>query len=308
MNEREARFQRVAVLILTILPFAGAIAAIATLWGRGFSVVDAGIALFFYAFTGLGVTVGFHRLLTHGSFDAKGPLRAILSIAGSMALQGSVISWVAAHRRHHAYSDKDGDPHSPHLDEGAGLTGVVRGLWHAHMGWLFDRETTDYDRWAPDLMKDPVMRKIDKAFPLIAIWSLVLPGVLGALITWSFVGGLTAFLWGGLARVFLLHHVTWSVNSVCHFFGKRPFASSDYSTNNWPLAIISFGESWHNNHHAFPTSAIHGIGKGQIDLSAGMIKLFEKLHWVRGVKLPAPKQLTAKVQAPFVARKRIEAP
>jgi stearoyl-CoA desaturase (delta-9 desaturase) len=248
------------------------------------------------------VTVGYHRLFTHQSFEPRPVLKWILAIAGSMSLQGSLISWVAIHRRHHAFSDKEGDPHSPHLDEGPGITGVARGLWHAHVGWLIAPENTEAERWAPDLLRDPVMKKIDARFPLIAISSFVLPALIGLAVTQSLYGALTAFLWGSLARIFLLHHVTWSINSICHFYGRRPFRSSDFSTNNWVLSILSFGESWHNNHHAFPTSAVHGIGKGQIDLSGGVIRFFEKLNLAQKVKLPTPKQLAAKALTDFQPR------
>ena len=222
-----------------------------------------------------------------------------------MALQGSLIDWVAAHRRHHAFSDKEGDPHSPHLDEGEGLTGVVRGLWHAHVGWLVTPERTDLERWAPDLLKDDDIVKVHRNFPLITLVTFLLPGLIGLAITRSLWGGVTAFLWGSLARIFFLHHVTWSINSICHFYGSRPFRSSDFSTNNWVLSIVSFGESWHNNHHAFPSSAVHGIGRGQLDSSAGMIRLFEALRLARSVKVATPKQLASKAQARFVARKQI---
>ena len=211
-----------------------------------------------------------------------------------MAIEGSVIAWVSTHRRHHALSDKEGDPHSPHLDEGPGLKGVLRGLYHAHMGWLFEPEKTSHERWARDLLKDPMMVKIDRAFPWLMLATLVLPAILGGVITRSWHGALTAFLWGGLARVFFLHHVTWSVNSICHFYGKRPFQTTDFSTNNWLLSLLSLGESWHNNHHAFPTSARHGIARGQIDVSASVISMLEKLGLVRNVRMPQPKQLAAK--------------
>jgi stearoyl-CoA desaturase (delta-9 desaturase) len=214
-----------------------------------------------------------------------------------MAMQGSVISWVAAHRRHHAYSDREGDPHSPHLDEGEGLAGVVKGLWHAHVGWLVSDETTDPERWAPDLLKDPMIARIDRMFPVLGIISFVLPALLGLALTRSWWGALTAFLWGSLARIFFLHHVTWSVNSICHFYGARPFESRDFSTNNWVLSLVSMGESWHNNHHAFPTSAKHGLKWWQFDLSAGVISLFEKLRLARNLKTPSPKQLAAKAKA-----------
>jgi stearoyl-CoA desaturase (delta-9 desaturase) len=265
------------------------------LWGWGLSGIDAGIFLATYIFSGLGVTVGFHRLLTHRSFETKPWLRALLAIAGSLAIEGSVTSWVAAHRRHHAFSDREGDPHSPHLAEDDSLRGVVKGLWHAHVGWLFTAEETSLQRWAPDMLRDPVMTRINALFPLWAVLSLfVVPAGLGLALTHSWHGVLTAFLWGGLARVFLLHHVTWSVNSICHFYGKKDFKTTDESTNNWALSLISLGESWHNNHHAFPTSAVHGLKRWQIDASAAFIVLLEKSRLAWEVKRPTTKQLVAK--------------
>ena len=303
LDANSAKWQRRSVLIITLVPFIGSVLAVLALWGRGLSMVDAGIALAFYAISGLGVTIGYHRLFTHRSFEAARPLKIALAVAGSMALQGSLIDWVAAHRRHHAFSDKEGDPHSPHLDEGEGAGAVIRGLWHAHVGWLVSPERTDLDRWAPDLLKDEDIVKIHRNFPLITLATFLLPGLVGLAITRSVWGGVTAFLWGSLARIFFLHHVTWSINSVCHFYGKRPFASTDFSTNNWLLSIVSFGESWHNNHHAFPTSAVHGIGRGQIDMSGRMIRIFEALRWARSVKVASPKQLAAKLQTRFTPRK-----
>jgi stearoyl-CoA desaturase (Delta-9 desaturase) len=287
-----ARFQRRLTLIVTIVPFIGFIVAMWTLWGRGISPADFGIFLAFYVFTGLGVTIGFHRLFTHRSFETTPWMRTLLAVAGSMAVQGPIINWVADHRRHHAYSDKEGDPHSPHLDEGPGVGGVVRGLWHAHVGWFFDDEQTSAERWAPDLLKDERVSSVNKHFPLWVVFSFVAPAVVGLVITASWQGALTAFLWGSLARIFFLHHVTWSVNSICHFYGDRPFKTPDFSTNNWLLSIVSFGESWHNNHHAFPTSAVHGMQKGQFDVSAQMISLLERLGVVRGVRrIPVEKQV-----------------
>lgn len=291
LSESNARLQRRLVLVVTVVPFLGFAAALGMLWGRGLSVVDLAIMGAFYAFTGLGVTVGFHRLFTHRSFRTTKTVRGLLAIAGSMAIQGPVIKWVADHRRHHAFADQPGDPHSPHLDDGPGVKGVIKGLWHAHIGWFFDTEVTSIKRWAPDLVKEPMMRRIDALFPLWAILSFIAPGILGLAITQTWSGALTAFLWAGLARIFLLHHVTWSVNSICHFYGKRPHETPDYSTNNWPLALISFGESWHNNHHAFPTSAVHGIERRQIDMTAGIIRLLEKLHLAWDVKDVTEKQL-----------------
>jgi stearoyl-CoA desaturase (Delta-9 desaturase) len=289
-----ARMQRRLVLIVTLLPFAGFLAAVTTLWGAGLTALDASLLLGGYVITGLGVTVGYHRLFTHQSFQAKPWVRTALAIMGSLAIEGPVITWVADHRRHHAFADQPGDPHSPHLDEGPGIKGVLKGLWHAHMGWFFSDEKTSPQRWAPDLLKDPAMRRIDALFPLWVTLSLGLPPVIGFAVTGTVKGALLAFLWGSLARTFLLHHVTWSVNSICHFYGKRPFQTPDFSTNNWALALLSFGESWHNNHHAFPSSAVHGLKKGQLDLSAGVITVLRKLHLADGVKLVSPKQLEMK--------------
>jgi stearoyl-CoA desaturase (delta-9 desaturase) len=294
LGPSEARLQRVAILILTIGPFVGFVAAIAILWGRGVSGVDLIVFLAFYMVTGLGVTVGYHRLLTHRSFRASRSVRVFFAVAGSLAIEGSVISWVAAHRRHHAFADVKGDPHSPHLAEEEGLAGVLKGLWHAHVGWLFDEEKTSVERWAPDLLKDPVMRRIDRLFPHLAVITLVLPAVVGFAFTGTLWGAITAFLWAGLARVFLLHHMTWSVNSICHYFGKRPFETTDLSTNNWPLALLSFGESWHNNHHAFPTAAIHGLGRWQLDTSGLVIRALERLGLARDVKRVTQEQVISK--------------
>jgi stearoyl-CoA desaturase (delta-9 desaturase) len=289
-----ARLQRRLVLVVTIVPFIGFLVAVWSLWGTGLTVLDASLFLTMYVFTGLGVTVGFHRYFTHQGFEAPRWLRATLAIAGSMAIQGPVIRWVADHRRHHAFSDQPGDPHSPHLDEGPGVKGVLKGLWHAHIGWFFDEEQTSARRWAPDLVKDPVMRKIDSLFPLWALLSFALPPAVGFAVTGTFGGAVSAFLWGSLARIFFLHHVTWSVNSICHFYGKRPYETTDHSTNNWLLAIVSFGESWHNNHHAFPTSAVHGIEKGQFDITGVVIRFLQKLRLARDVKVVTPKQLASK--------------
>jgi stearoyl-CoA desaturase (delta-9 desaturase) len=292
MVDTDIKLQRRAVLALTILPFAGFVVALISLWGHGLSVFDIAIMTVMYVVTGLGITVGYHRLLTHRSFDCPQWVRHAFAVAGSMAVEGPTIGWVADHRRHHAYADKEGDPHSPHLDAGDGFPGVVRGLWHAHIGWMFKEEQTDRERWAPDMLKDPVMVRIDRAFPWLALVSFVLPAVVGLLVTRSFAGAVSAFLWASLVRVFLLHHVTWSVNSICHFYGERPFETTDYSTNNWMLSLVSFGESWHNNHHAFPTSAVHGIGRWQLDSSAGLISLLERMGLARNVKRPTTKQLS----------------
>ena len=291
---RSVRAQRIGVLVVTLVPFAGVIAAVISLWGWAFTWIDAAIFALMYAITCLGVTVGFHRGFTHGSFKAGKAVRGVLAATGSMAIQGAVIDWVANHRRHHAFSDQEGDPHSPHLDEGEGIKGIARGLWHAHMGWLFGSEHTEADRWAPDMVKDPLMRKMNRLFPLWIVVSFAAPAVLGFLLTWSWQGAVTAFLWGSFVRVFLLHHITWSINSICHFFGRRPFETTDHSTNNWPLALVSMGESWHNNHHAFPTAAHHGLRWYQVDVSGTLISIMARFGWVWDVKMPTLKQMSAK--------------
>ena len=293
-SERTLKLERRLALLVTVLPFLGAAIGIPLLWGRGVTALDLSLFFVFYVITGMGITVGFHRMLTHRSFETTGPIKVALAIAGSMALQGPVIRWVADHRRHHAYADKPGDPHSPHLAEHEGVKGVLTGLWHAHTGWFFDSEKTNIKKFAPDLVADKAIRKVDKNFPLLALTSFVLPGVIGLVVTRSWMGGLTAFIWGGLARIFFLHHVTWSINSICHFYGTRPFKSKDLSTNNWAMALLSFGEGWHNTHHAFPTSYKHGLRKFDFDPSAWFISGLKMLGLARNVKRPTSAQMAAK--------------
>src|SRR5690349_4926736 len=274
VGERKTLAQ-VGVYIFILVPFAALIAAVPLAWGWGLTWTDVILAFAFFYFTGHGVTIGYHRYFTHGSFKAKRPLKVFLAIAGSMAMQGPPIIWVADHRRHHAYSDKEGDPHSPWL-YGTGPVALAKGFWHAHMGWLFDRSLTNKERFAPDLLADKDIVRVNNTFAIWSTVSLLLPAVLGGLITWSWWGALTAFFWAGLVRVAILHHVTWSTNSICHMIGDRPFVSRDKAANVWPLAILSFGESWHNLHHADPTCARHGVKRGQIDTSARIIWFFEK--------------------------------
>nr|WP_263254074.1 acyl-CoA desaturase [Saccharopolyspora rosea] len=264
--------------------------AVPVAWGWGLSWIDVALAVFFYCLSGLGVTIGFHRYFTHGAFKAKRALRVALAVAGSMAVQGPVIRWVADHRRHHAYADREGDPHSPWLF-GTSPIALARGFWHAHMGWLFERDLTNAKRFAPDLRGDRGIRVVDRLFPVWTATTLLMPALLGGLLTWSWTGVLTGFFWAGLVRVAVLHHVTWSVNSICHMIGERPFRSRDRSANFWPLALLSFGESWHNSHHADPTCARHGVRRGQIDISARLIWLLEKLGWVYKVRWPTPRRL-----------------
>ncbi|MEV4053141.1 acyl-CoA desaturase [Amycolatopsis sp. NPDC049688] len=275
-----------------LVPFLALAAAVPVFWGWGVSWLDLTLGGAFFVVSTLGITVGYHRYFTHGSFRAKRALRIALAIAGGLAAQGPVLVWVADHRRHHAFSDREGDPHSPWLF-GTSPVALARGFWHAHMGWLFGRDKTNVDRFAPDLAADRDLRVVDRLFPLWVVLSLLLPPLLGGLITLSWWGALTAFLWAGLARISFQHHVTWSVNSICHMIGERPFTSRDRSANFWPLAILSMGESWHNTHHADPTSARHGAQRGQIDISARVIWAFEKLGWAWNVRWPTAKRLAA---------------
>jgi stearoyl-CoA desaturase (delta-9 desaturase) len=276
--------------VFVIVPFAAFLAAVPVAWGWGFGWTDLALFLVFYYVSGLGVTVGYHRLFTHGSFKANRALRIGLAIAGSMAIEGPVIRWVADHRRHHAYSDREGDPHSP-WRYGETTGALMKGLFWAHLGWLFDEMHTNREKYTPDLMNDKDIRRVDSLFPLWGALSLFVPAVLGGLITMSWGGALSAFFWASLVRVFLLHHVTWSINSICHTIGERPFASRDKSANFWPLAILSFGESWHNMHHADPTAARHGVLRGQLDTSARVIWFFEKFGWATDVRWPKPERV-----------------
>jgi stearoyl-CoA desaturase (delta-9 desaturase) len=289
------RGEQFALYVVVILPFLAFLAVIPAVWGWGLGWTDASLFLAFYVVTGLGITVGYHRLFTHSSFKANRGLRIALAVAGSMAIEGPVIRWVADHRRHHAFSDREGDPHSP-WRFGTSFRSMMKGFWFAHIGWLFDIEHTNREKYTPDLMRDRDIALVDRLFPLWISVSLVLPAVLGGLITMSWTGALTAFFWASMVRIFLLHHVTWSINSVCHMIGERPFAARDKSANFWPLAIPTFGESSHNMHHADPTAARHGVLRGQLDSSARTIWLFEKLGWAREVRWPKPERL-AKLRA-----------
>jgi stearoyl-CoA desaturase (Delta-9 desaturase) len=295
LSGEKTPFEMFLVKLFAIVPAVALVAAVPLAWGWGLGWADVGIAVFFYTFTSLGVTVGFHRYFTHGAFKANRALRIALAVTGSMAMQGQIIGWVADHRRHHAYADREGDPHSPWL-YGTSAVALAKGFWHAHMGWMFRRELTNAARFAPDLLRDPDIQRVNRWFPALTAVTLLAPAVLGGLITWSWWGALTAFFWAGLVRVAALHHVTWSVNSICHMIGDRPFEARDKSANFWPLAILSMGESWHNSHHADPTCARHGVRRGQIDVSARLIRIFEQLGWVTDVRWPRPERLARKLR------------
>jgi stearoyl-CoA desaturase (delta-9 desaturase) len=284
------------MLGLTLIPFAGFVAALALLWNTAVGWTNLLLLISLYLLCGFGITIGFHRMLTHRAFEAVKPLKATLLIFGSMAIQGPAISWAVDHRTHHAHSDKEGDPHSPHHGFGGGIGGQLRGLLHAHVGWMFvHTQAHERARMARDLVEDRLVRFIDRTFLLWAVLGFVVPFILGYAITGTWRGALMGLLWGGLVRLFLNHHVTWSVNSICHYFGRRPFAAYDLSTNNWVLALPSLGESWHHNHHVFPTSAYHGLRPTQIDVSAIVIHTWEKMGLVTKVRRPTTEQISRKL-------------
>ncbi len=291
--EGKARAENFILLLFIVIPFLAIAAAVPFAWGWGLSWLDVVLFVVFYGIGGHGITVGFHRYFTHGSFKAKPWVKKSLAIAGSLAIEGPVMRWVADHRRHHTFSDRDGDPHSP-WRYGESIPALLKGLWWSHMGWMFDREKTNPRRYVPDLVDDEDLQRISRQFPLWVAVSLLAPPVLGGLISWSWHGALTAFFWASLVRVGLLHHTTWAINSICHAVGAHPFNSRDRSGNVWWLAIPSMGESWHNLHHADPTSARHGVLRGQVDTSARIIRIMEKLGWVWDVRWPRPERLAAK--------------
>jgi stearoyl-CoA desaturase (delta-9 desaturase) len=284
---------RIIYLVAVILPFAGLLTAIGLLWPLKFGWTYIGLLVGMYILTGLGVTVGYHRLFTHRSFETGRVMTFIIGAFGSMAAEGPIITWVATHRKHHQHSDGEEDPHSPHA-HGSGFWGMLRGLWHAHMGWLIDAREVDETRYAPDLQRDPVVRALSKTFPLWVALGLLIPAALGGLLTMSWFGVLLGLLWGGFVRIFLVHHVTWSVNSICHIWGAQRFESHDESRNNMICALLSFGEGWHNNHHAFPASARHGLRWWEIDTSYMVIKAMKALGLARNIRTPAPDRIEAK--------------
>jgi stearoyl-CoA desaturase (delta-9 desaturase) len=282
---------RIITGIVVVLPLLVLALAVWLFWHHGIGWFDLGLGAALYVITGLGLSLGFHRLFTHRSFRARRALRIALGVAGSMAAEGSLISWVSHHRRHHVYADQEGDPHSPWTVE-EGDFRRLRGLFHAHVGWLFSGAQSCPTRWSRDLLGDRDVVAISRLAPLWMALSLALPFGLGWAITGSIFGGTLALIWAGLVRIALLHHVTWSVNSLGHMFGKHPYKSGDKSGNIGWLSIVSFGDSWHNSHHAFPALARHGCDRGQLDPSASVLRVFEGLGWATNVKRPTAGLLT----------------
>jgi stearoyl-CoA desaturase (Delta-9 desaturase) len=291
------RLQAAITLLLLVGPLVGVIAAAISLFGRLPSVLDIGLAVVFYAISGHGVTAGYHRLFAHRSFQARRGVKIALALAGSLAFEGAVVSWVANHRRHHAYTDRVGDPHSPYL-MGDEPWSRVRGAVHSHIGWLFVGQPTDVARWAPDLAADPDLVLIDRLFPLLCVVSLGVPTLIGWAVTGTAEGALGAFIWAGLVRVFVLQHATFAVNSACHLWGSRPFRtrSSDRATNFAPLAVLAMGENWHNLHHSLPRAARHGVDPGQLDSTARLIRLLELGGLISDVRWPSEELLDTRRQ------------
>jgi stearoyl-CoA desaturase (delta-9 desaturase) len=290
---------RIITGLVTLIPFVAIGFAGWQVWDEALHWRDVMLFVGLYFPTGLGITVGFHRHLTHRSFKTHDWLRGLLAILGSAAIEGPVISWVADHRKHHAFSDEEGDPHSPHVDHGGGLGGALRGLFHAHMGWLFiHTQRGNKERYAPDLLRDPVISFVDRTFLVWAALGLFIPMALGWLIGGTLFAAATGLLWGGLIRVFVIHHVTYSINSLCHVFGRRDFQTADESRNLALIALPTLGEAWHNNHHAFPTSAVHGLRRWQLDPSAVVIAVLERIGLIWDVVRVSPDRLATKAVSP----------
>jgi len=275
-----------------IVPFVGFVAAVVLLWGVAFDWIHLVLLGGMYALTAVGVTVGYHRLFTHCSFRTVTPVKFILGVLGSMAVEGPIIRWAAQHRLHHQHSDCEGDPHSPHV-HGEGIVATLRGFWHAHMGWIIQPEIKGLGRYVPDLNNDRTVRFVSKTFTIWVVIGLLVPAAIAGLLTLSWYGALLGFLWGGLGRIFLVHHATWSINSVCHMWGTKPFRSHDESRNNLIFGVIGLGEGWHNNHHAFPASARHGLRWWEVDVSYAIIRLLVLCRLASHVRVPSVERIAA---------------
>src|SRR3954462_55406 len=292
-NEKLDRFLTGTI---TAIPFIALFVVAWQVWNEALHWSDIAVFLICYLLTGFGVTVGFHRHFTHRAFKAKTWVRGTLAILGSAAIEGPVISWVDDHRKHPAFADVEGDPHSPRVDHGHGLKGALRGLFHAHVGWLFiHTERGLKSRYAPDLLADPVVKKVNDTFVFWVVAGLVAPFLMGWAIGGTVAEGLTGLLWGGAVRMLVLHHSTYSINSLCHFFGRRRFNTDDESRNLWWLSFFTFGEAWHNHPHAFPTSARHGLSRWNFDPSAWVIWALEKTGLAWDVVRINPERQAAKL-------------
>ncbi len=286
-----ARVERIVTLTTVFGPLAATATAVMVFWSRGVGWLEVTLCGGMYLVTVLGVTMGYHRLFTHRAFKCAPVLRWILGAMGSMAAQGPVFFWVGSHRRHHQHSDDEGDPHSPHAGGRSGALAVLRGWWHAHIGWMLVPAPQNYFRLVADLMRDPAAAGVNRTYLAWVACGLALPAAIGGIVAGNLAGAFSGLLWGGLVRMFLVHHVTWSINSVCHLFGHAPYATTDESRNNAICAVLTLGEGWHNNHHAFPSSARHGLRWWQVDAIYGLVCLLQRIGWVWDVRLPHAAEL-----------------
>jgi stearoyl-CoA desaturase (Delta-9 desaturase) len=286
------RVSQVVTLLAVVVPALGLLSAMGLLWGVAFDWVDLALFLGLYLLCAFGTTIGFHRYFTHRGFETGPVLKSTLAILGCMTMQGPITQWVTDHRKHHALSDREGDPHSPHVGHGDGPWGALKGFVHAHVGWMFSNLGMEQGReYGRDLYEDRLVRAIDRLYLLWVALSLALPFAIGYLAGGTLEAGLAALVWGGLVRIFAYQHATFAVNSICHMFGRRHFRSRDESRNNWLIALLVFGEGWHNNHHAFPSSARHGLARWQVDVSWLVIRTLERLGLVWNVRRPTPEQM-----------------
>ena len=291
VRPRTSRISQVVTLVAVVVPPLGLFSAMGLLWGVAFRWVDVALLVSLYVVCAFGTTIGFHRYFTHRGFQAQAPVKAALAILGCMTMQGPLTQWVTDHRKHHALSDRPGDPHSPHVGHGDGAWGAVKGFVHAHVGWLFSNLGMEQGReYGRDLYEDRLVRTIDRLYVVWVVLTLGIPFGVGYWVGGTWEAGLEGLVWGGLLRIFLYQHATFSVNSICHMFGRRDFRSRDEARNNWLVALLVFGEGWHNNHHAFPASARHGLGRRQLDVSWWVIRGLEKLGLVWDVKVPDAAQ------------------
>jgi stearoyl-CoA desaturase (delta-9 desaturase) len=299
VRSRTSRISQVVTLIAVIVPPLGILSAMGVLWGVAFHWVDLLLLAAFYVLCAFGTTIGFHRYFTHRGFVTWKPVEAVLAILGCMTMQGPLTQWVTDHRKHHALSDQPGDPHSPHVGHEDGAWGAVRGFVHAHVGWLFDNLGMEQGReYGKDLYENRLVRTIDRLYLVWVVVTLGLPFLIGYAVGGTVGAGLEALVWGGLIRIFLYQHATFSVNSICHMFGRKDYRSRDEARNNWLVAVLVFGEGWHNNHHAFPASARHGLQRWQVDVSWWVIRGLEKLRLVWDVKVPDAEQLVRRRAQP----------
>ena len=291
VRTRTSRISQVVTLVAVVVPPLGLVSAMGLLWGVGFHWVDLALFLGFYVLCAFGTTIGFHRYFTHRGFEARTPVRVGLAVLGCMTMQGPITQWVTDHRKHHALSDKPGDPHSPHVGHGDGFAGAVRGFVHAHVGWMFSNLGMEQGReYGRDLYDDRLIRAVDRLYLVWVVLTVGLPSAVGYAVGGTWQAGLEGLVWGGLIRIAAYQHATFSVNSICHMFGRKDYRSRDEARNNWLVALLVFGEGWHNNHHAFPVSARHGLGRWQIDPSWWVILGLERLGLVWNVRVPDATQ------------------